>query len=375
MTYESTNSLDYFTTLQNNIENVSLTEKNNEVRIFLYTYGFVLKTCSIYLLTSMAYFQYITNKNETKTQRKTSKKKDSRFKKALKWKLNEFCLLTCFFGFLTSMMDSPIASLNKTSNLACKILQGASTFLYSLGTLCLYTFLWLRQRACYRNRSLRVLQSRLTNLLSKFVLPIYIALKTVGIILTCTVWDFETSLEGCLETSHSQTPIIVMYVASVVMHSVLLTLFLKPLKHHISFAPKNLNSSDGIKGKDNRLKKLVRRCVLSTALCVATDTLSFIVSMVIPSDLITKSIVINYIYDTDLILNIVFINGSFANWDKRLWPWKLNSTVDEIDNNVDYISSMTRSSTPAASAPIAYKPIKKDNNDESLENNQEINFC
>ena len=129
------------------------------------------------------------------------------------------------------------------------------------------------------------------------------------------------------------------------------------------------------KGKDNRLKKLVRRCVLSTALCVATDTLSFIVSMVIPSDLITKSIVINYIYDTDLILNIVFINGSFANWDKRLWPWKLNSTVDEIDNNVDYISSMTRSSTPAASAPIAYKPIKKDNNDESLENNQEINFC
>lgn len=68
------------------IENVSLTEKNNEVRIFLYTYGFVLKTCSIYLLTSMAYFQYITNKNETKTQRKTSKKKDSRFKKGTVYK-------------------------------------------------------------------------------------------------------------------------------------------------------------------------------------------------------------------------------------------------------------------------------------------------
>ena len=62
-------------------ENVSLIEKNNDVRIFLYTYGFVLKICSMYLLTAMAYFQYITNKNETKSQRKTSKKNDSRFKK------------------------------------------------------------------------------------------------------------------------------------------------------------------------------------------------------------------------------------------------------------------------------------------------------
>ena len=35
----------------------------------------------MYLLTAMAYFQYITNKNETKSQRKTSKKNDSRFKK------------------------------------------------------------------------------------------------------------------------------------------------------------------------------------------------------------------------------------------------------------------------------------------------------
>merc|ERR1719376_446507 len=96
MTNESTNSLDFFTTLQNNNENVSLIKKNNDVRIFLYTYGFVLKFCSMYLLTAMAYFQYITNKNETKSQRKTSKS-DSRFKKALKWKLNEFCLLTCFF--------------------------------------------------------------------------------------------------------------------------------------------------------------------------------------------------------------------------------------------------------------------------------------
>ena len=130
------------------------------------------------------------------------------------------------------------------------------------------------------------------------------------------------------------------------------------------------------KGEDNRLKKLVRRCVLSTALCVATDTVSFVVSMAIPFDLTTKSIIINYIYDTDLILNIIFINGSFADWNKRLWPWKIKFIKDEIDN-VDYISTMTRSSTPkppTASAPVAYKPIKKTNEGQNHDTNEEIQF-
>ena len=54
-------------------------------------------------------------------------------------------------------------------------------------------------------------------------------------------------------------------------------------------------------------------------------------------------IVINYMYDIDLLLNIIFINGSFADWRVRLAPWV--SDIPIKDKNEDYISTLSSSKT------------------------------
>ena len=101
--------------------------------------------------------------------------------------------------------------------------------------------------------------------------------------------------------------------------------------------------------------------MVSTGLCVATDTVSFISAVSLPV-CTTPFISINYIYDIDLLLNICFINASFADWRKRLWPWSRANLGAEVAN-ADYISTVTPShpsvAAPPGKLPAMNEPTKE----------------
>ena len=58
-------------------------------------------------------------------------------------------------------------------------------------------------------------------------------------IFTILLWQFESSVYGCVERQFNRAPIITMFVGQLTMQLVLLFLFVLPMKKHASLAPED----------------------------------------------------------------------------------------------------------------------------------------
>ena len=92
---------------------------------------------------------------------------------------------------------------------------------------------------------------------------------------------------------------------------------------------------------DKQLTSLVKRSIVTTGLCVLADLTAFILAMCLDEDL--PSIYTNFVYDANLIFNVVFVIGSFADWRRRLGPFcKTKTSKDK-----KYVASIKSSKASA----------------------------
>merc|ERR1712136_74757 len=148
---------------------------------------------------------------------------------------------------------------------------------------------------------------------------------------------------GCVERQFDRAPIITMYVGQLTMQLVLLFLFVLPMKKHASLAPEDARNVR------KQLNMLVKRSIYITCLCVANDTISFILSICLLP--ITPFIVLNFIYDFNLMLNTIFVIGSFADWKQRLSPYHVLQRDRELMDkaHVRVLNPATSSEAPLSS--------------------------
>ena len=99
-----------------------------------------------------------------------------------------------------------------------------------------------------------------------------------------------------------------------------------------------------------QLNLLVKRSIYITGLCVANDTISFILAICLLP--ITPFIVLNFIYDFNLLLNTVFVIGSFADWMQRISPYHVLKHDKDIINKAH-----VRVLNPSSEAPLVANPI------------------
>ncbi|CAK8671006.1 unnamed protein product [Clavelina lepadiformis] len=216
------------------IDDVGITEKD---KISFYVIGLFLSTVSLYVIIALAYHRYRTHKRKKKEAllRKSESTRGRKLKGSSSPWLDNLSLIAAVFAFLNCLSDHPTMYTKDVSSLTCKVMQCFSFIFYAAGITSLYTFLWLRQRACYKSPTLAQMYSKLLTVLSSTILPVFLVMMVAGMALTATLWTFEGSEVGCVETSENRVPFIVLFSGSVAMQLTLLGLFVFPLKRHARF--------------------------------------------------------------------------------------------------------------------------------------------
>ncbi|XP_076820448.1 uncharacterized protein LOC143465835 [Clavelina lepadiformis] len=319
------------------IDDVGITEKD---KISFYVIGLFLSTVSLYVIIALAYHRYRTHKRKKKETllRKSESTRGRKLKGSSSPWLDNLSLIAAVFAFLNCLSDHPTMYTKDVSSLTCKVMQCFSFIFYAAGITSLYTFLWLRQRACYKSPTLAQMYSKLLTVLSSTILPVFFVMMVAGMALTATLWTFEGSEVGCVETSENRVPFIVLFSGSVAMQLTLLGLFVFPLKRHARFVNDSMPS-------DKLLVNLVKRSLVTTALCISADALAFILTMSLFHS--ASFIIINYIYDANLVCNVLCIVGSFADWQQRLVPCcaKKKNPCERRINSSKLTSSIKTSTT------------------------------
>ena len=194
----------------------------------------------------------------------------------------------------------------------CYTVYSLNVISYTLAILCVYAYLWYRQRTLYSKPSLRHLNTRLINFISAMVMP----LIAVGVISICVMFHMTEHIAlpniGCtfkFITSLGAKPLYALVTLTSLMQLVLFLLFLYPLRNFSSTPP-----SDFPKKKTyTRLRRIIKLASTSLILCILSDLIVSGVARSLQILLKTNTMLSTAVYDINLVVNVVSIMGSFEN--------------------------------------------------------------
>nr|CAB3263019.1 uncharacterized protein LOC100186669 [Phallusia mammillata] len=317
------------------------THDSSSLRVVLIVIGLFLSVLSLYVVVALIVHRCRLAKRKKKLEltKRQSQRKSTKRKEGSSPALDYLSLASAVLAFLNCSSEHTVFYTKYTSNVACKVMQSFSFLFYAAGIACLYSFLWKRQRACYNSPTLSQMHSKFLRIISAAILPVFLVMMVAGICLTGVLWEFETSEHGCMETSSTRTPLVVLFTGSLAMQLTLLGLFVYPLKRHTIFQRAAPMITDKI------LTALVKRSIYTTGLCVTCDAVTFIIAVALP--ITTPFIVTNFLYDGNLLCNVLCVVGSFADWRQRMAPWctKDRSLCDRRLQSPNFSSSMKTNTT------------------------------
>jgi len=209
-----------------------------------------------------------------------------------------------------------------TSNIACSTSLKVHICLYAMPIICIYMFLWNRQRFLYRKPSLRSLNNKITRTMSRFVMSFMVVSVSVTIGLFMKTRHYESKNGNChVNTEIPETsPWIVLVTSSVVFQITLLGLFVHPLLRGWR-ERRSVRIARRCHPRRNPLL-LAKRAMISTLICVTSDLSAGAItcSAIFQRNRILLS---NVVYDLNLVINLFCIVCSFPTWSQRLFPFRM----------------------------------------------------
>ena len=194
----------------------------------------------------------------------------------------------------------------------CSVVYSVNIISYSISILCVYTYLWYRQRTLYSKPSLRHLNTKFINLVSLSVMP----LIAVGIVSICVLFHMTEHRAmpnlGCtfkFTPALGAKPLYALVTMTSVMQLALFLLFLYPLRNFSSSSPPDLPQKKTVV----RLRRIIKLASTSLILCVLSDLIVSGVARSLQMFLKTNTVVSTAVYDLNLAVNIVCVMGSFEN--------------------------------------------------------------
>ncbi|XP_039270453.2 uncharacterized protein LOC120345122 [Styela clava] len=185
----------------------------------------------------------------------------------------------------------------------------------------IYFFLWTRQRIFYIHKALSHLNSRKLSTISYVILILWV---TYAICASCCLmvivhYEHKPGL-GCVtasDTAKYLRAILISYViVSTLMQVSLLYLFVYPIISRSALAS---NSSNDNRSR-TRVMGRVKKAIILTLICIFTDIISLVISIVSFSK---ETNMFSSTYIINLIVNVMCIIFCFDNWNKMLIPcWK-----------------------------------------------------
>ena len=280
-----------------------------------------LTAFSLYLTIALAVFQY--NREQPKNQKRQN----------WRCKIEDFlsdgslCLIAAIFAMIICHFNQVELRLGQKSDLACRVYQQVSIFMYQFAMCCLYVLLWTRQLKLYRHPALTHLRTKRFRVCSWIVL-VGILGSFIGTLVSHVIdHNLVASPQGCnynfsfvddeLEKSFDKVAVIIFSIMFI-FQIYLLAMFAYPLI--VYFGVCKYCFSNALPPKNQqKTRAMIIRLSICSSMNVFSDgiTLALFWFFYNPE---TTAMFWFCMYTVNVIFNIVSVVRSFSNWKQRLIP-------------------------------------------------------
>ncbi|CAK8682776.1 unnamed protein product [Clavelina lepadiformis] len=286
---------------------LKLDDKIRAERIASLVCGFLGVLVTMYIIVSMVYHGYKT-KRLCSCGGKLKKSKSSHivYDLMLSMSINMlFCVI------------ADLALIAPQQEPFCEVFNMIKAVLFSISLFLNYFILW------FRVHSLIYSQPIWKKKIAKPVLYINyftIILLMVVVPMTFVVFNLAPKLRtipsvGCMSSGrneHYRTAFIGLVVFTFTFQALLLFLFVYPLHLH------KLRMT-GLGVDVVSIRRVIKRAVVTTAVCVVTDIATVIVVLTYRNP---TTYIIIIVYNFDVIVNTIAVISSSADWKDKFFPWK-----------------------------------------------------
>ena len=201
---------------------------------------------------------------------------------------------------------------------ACQILPRIGIFTLTIGTGLVYLFLWFRQRVFYVHPSINILNNRLVRATSWGIILVWFLYYISAMISYFVLVEYQFDKNGRCLVATGRSSSIYFYISfswvvvSILMQIALLGLFIFPIIRRTLWRTLEEN-------RNSVLLQRVRKAIIITVVCLASDILSAIFTQTLTRPHETG---FNATYSINLLINHLATVACFDYWKLMLWPWK-----------------------------------------------------
>ncbi|XP_076813923.1 uncharacterized protein LOC143460338 [Clavelina lepadiformis] len=276
-----------------------MTQKPHDDTLFVNRYigalavTFLLVAMGIYLVLCLFFYEYRVGMKNRQIGQLNRQRKHLIYDRVADW-MRWLCLIASILALVRLCLEIVEIKLGQSSSTICDPIRKFKAVLLCAVITCLYLVLWLRQRMLYRTPAMLHLSNKIVQFFSRSV----IIIMTIASVLTISLYvgsrGYQSSGSGCrLKWSSIWTklPGLLQFIFTTLFQVILLGLFIDPLHKH-RVAMKTVISKTSNKETDP-----IKRVTIATSVAVVSDAV------------------------TDMLVNILAIICSFADWRTRMAPF------------------------------------------------------
>ncbi|XP_076813927.1 uncharacterized protein LOC143460343 isoform X1 [Clavelina lepadiformis] len=275
----------------------------------------LLLVMGIYLVVCLLFYEYrvgIKNRQVGQLNRQRNNLSHDRVSDWMRW----LCLIASILELVRLSLAIVEIKLGQSSSTICDpIAKFQAAFLCAVFT-CIYLVLWLRQRKFYRTPAMLHLSNKIIQFFSSSVIALVVMSTLIALLLYMFTRGYHSTVSGCdlqWNSIWTMLPALLVALLTVLFQVMLLGLLIYPLHKH-RVAMKSVVS--------NCLHKeiqVIKRVTLATFVAAVTDG---IVGLITSGIFVSLShIAQQVIYDVDVLVNILAVICSFADWRTRMAPF------------------------------------------------------
>lgn len=236
------------------------------------------------------------------------------------------CIFAAVFAFVRVGFDLRLIY-GRNDSYWCTATIKMKTVGYALSLLAVYLVLWIRQRIFYNDVRLKHMSSKFIRAISWFISILFVTSGLTTLTLFLVSGEYLGTPYGCLSLEGRLDNIRykLLITSTVFFQFFFLSLFIYPLVKH-----QKTMKHFSAESKENPIVKLIMRATVSTSICIVTDAACLAIAT--PLDRYGSAQIL--VYDVNIVINVVSLIVSFADWRERFMPWRLNKTIKKTETDI-----------------------------------------
>ncbi|XP_076813931.1 uncharacterized protein LOC143460344 [Clavelina lepadiformis] len=275
----------------------------------------LLVVMGIYLVVCLLFYEYrvgLKNRQVGRLNRQRNNLNHDRVADWMRW----LCLIASIFALVRFILAVVEIELGQSSSTICDPIRKSKGVLLCVSFSSLYLVLWIRQRMLYRTPTMLHLSNKIIQFFSSSVVALVVMSGVFTLLLYMFTRGYQSTVSGCdLQWSSIWIglPSLLLAIFTLLFQVMLLGLLIYPLyKHRVAMKSVVSNCL-------NKEIEVIKRVTLATFVAAVTDGIVGLINLGIFG--LLSGIGYQLIYDVDILVNLLAVICSFADWRTRMAPF------------------------------------------------------